>query len=182
MNLRQRCQAVFEAGYQLGQQSNRRSRLGLNSLKVVYIALSIDSEREIRILNRLCGRLKLDSSGFICWFWRLSLLGALQGGCGCERLSEFFHLLRLPRHIGVSPSALRTLRSRIEKLNGLKQTHQLKDLKGSLDKFRRQIQQLTAVVDLWWSWVDCCLSSHNLDSHLQVWVKQHLLPAVYWQQ
>jgi hypothetical protein len=39
---------------------------------------------------------------------------ALQGGIGCERLSEFFHLLRLERHIGVSPSALRRLRTCME--------------------------------------------------------------------
>jgi hypothetical protein len=39
---------------------------------------------------------------------------ALEGGIGCERLSEFFHLLRLQQHIGVSPSALRQLRTRME--------------------------------------------------------------------
>lgn len=78
---------------------------------------------------------------------------------------------------------LRLSRSpQIELLKGVKQTHQLKDLKGSLDKFMRQIHELTAVVDVWWSWVDCCLSSHNLESYLQDWVKQQLLPALYWQQ
>ena len=39
---------------------------------------------------------------------------ALQGGIGCERLSQFFHLLRLQHHIGVSPTALRGLRAQIE--------------------------------------------------------------------
>jgi hypothetical protein len=39
---------------------------------------------------------------------------ALQGGIGCEKLSQFFHLLRLERHIGVSPTALRSLRARME--------------------------------------------------------------------
>ena len=39
---------------------------------------------------------------------------ALQGGIGCERLSQFFHLLRLHRHIGVSPTALRSLRAQME--------------------------------------------------------------------
>jgi len=38
----------------------------------------------------------------------------LLGGMGCERLSQFFHLLRLDRHLGVSPTALRSLRARIE--------------------------------------------------------------------
>lgn len=39
---------------------------------------------------------------------------SLEGGIGCERLSEFFHLLRLQKHIAVSPSALRRLRTRLE--------------------------------------------------------------------
>ena len=39
---------------------------------------------------------------------------ALQGGIGCERLSQFFQLLRLERHIGVSPTALRSLRAQME--------------------------------------------------------------------
>jgi hypothetical protein len=55
---------------------------------------------------------------------------ALQGGIGCERLSQcllrpqgeetspwavrFFRLLRLNRHIGVSPTALRSLRAQME--------------------------------------------------------------------
>ncbi len=34
----------------------------------------------------------------------------VQEGIGCERLSQFFHLLRLQRHIGVSLTALRSLR------------------------------------------------------------------------
>jgi hypothetical protein len=38
----------------------------------------------------------------------------LEGGIGCERLSKFFHLLRLQRHIAVSPTALRTLRAQME--------------------------------------------------------------------
>ena len=35
-------------------------------------------------------------------------------GIGCERLSQFFRLLRLQRHIGVSPTALRSLRAQME--------------------------------------------------------------------
>jgi hypothetical protein len=41
---------------------------------------------------------------------------ALQGGIGCEKLSQFFRLLRLERHIGISPTALRSLRGRMESL------------------------------------------------------------------
>lgn len=37
-----------------------------------------------------------------------------QGGVGCERIAEFFRLLHLERHVGVSPASLRRLRSQLE--------------------------------------------------------------------
>jgi hypothetical protein len=38
----------------------------------------------------------------------------LKGGVGVERLSEFFHRVRLERYLAVSPSALRALRAQME--------------------------------------------------------------------
>ncbi len=38
----------------------------------------------------------------------------LKGGVGVERLSEFFHRVRLERYLAVSPSALRSLRTQME--------------------------------------------------------------------
>lgn len=38
----------------------------------------------------------------------------LKGGVGVERLSEFFHRIRLERYLAVSPSALRSLRTQME--------------------------------------------------------------------
>lgn len=38
----------------------------------------------------------------------------IKGGVGVERLSEFFHHVRLDRHIGSSPTALRRLRGQLE--------------------------------------------------------------------
>jgi IclR helix-turn-helix domain len=38
----------------------------------------------------------------------------LKGGVGVERISEFFHRVRLERYLAVSPSALRSLRTQME--------------------------------------------------------------------
>jgi hypothetical protein len=38
----------------------------------------------------------------------------IKGGVGAERLSEFFHRVRLDRQVGSSPTALRTLRRQLE--------------------------------------------------------------------
>ncbi|NJN48314.1 MAG: hypothetical protein HC808_19600 [Candidatus Competibacteraceae bacterium] len=38
----------------------------------------------------------------------------IKGGVGAERLSEFFRRVRLDRHVGSSPTALRTLQEHLE--------------------------------------------------------------------
>jgi hypothetical protein len=42
------------------------------------------------------------------------LVFGLKGGVGVERLSEFFHRVRLERYLAVSPTALRSLRTPME--------------------------------------------------------------------
>lgn len=114
MNLRQRCQAVFEAGYQLGQTSFRalakQMKLSKSSVhRLHHRLLKRNQHPESPLWETEAGQqwLRLLVVATIFVF-------ALQGGMGCERLSQFFHLLRLDPHIGVSPTALRSLRARIE--------------------------------------------------------------------
>ena len=114
MNLRKRCQTVFQAGYQFGQ----------NSFRTVAQKTNISKSSVHRLYHRIVKRNQHPESAL--WeteagqkWLRLLVVAtififALQGGIGCERLSGFFHLLRLERHIGVSPTALRSLRSRME--------------------------------------------------------------------
>ncbi len=40
----------------------------------------------------------------------------IKGGVGVERIAEFFHRVRLDRHVGSSPSALRKLRGQLEEV------------------------------------------------------------------
>lgn len=46
--------------------------------------------------------------------WAVIYVFGIKQGIGNETLSEFFHLLRLERHIGVSPTALQRLRVQME--------------------------------------------------------------------
>ncbi len=114
MNLQQRCQAVFKAGYEFGKTSFRR----------LALITKLSKSSAHRLYHRIARRNQHPESSL--WeteagqdWLRLLVLAtifvfALQGGIGCERLSQFFHLLRLQHHIGVSPTALRSLRSQIE--------------------------------------------------------------------
>ncbi len=70
----------------------------------------------------------------------------------------------------------------VHQLKALKQAHRLKDQRDSINKFARQVQDLAAVVDIWWSWIDGCLESYQIESPDSDWIKKQLLPAVYWQQ
>jgi hypothetical protein len=114
MNLRERCLAVFQAGYQFSY----------NSFRAIAQETNLSKSSVHRLYHRIANRNQHPESSL--WespegqkWLRLLVLAsififALQGGIGCERLSSFFHLLRLQRHIGVSPTALRSLRARME--------------------------------------------------------------------
>ncbi len=115
MNLRERSQAIWAAGYKFGSAILPRHRGAMAKLSKSSVH---------RLYHRIVNRNQAPES--CLWetevgqkWLRLLVLStifvfALQGGIGCERLSQFFHLLRLQRHIGVSPTALRSLRASME--------------------------------------------------------------------
>ncbi|MEO0013388.1 MAG: hypothetical protein RLZZ535_1777 [Cyanobacteriota bacterium] len=61
-------------------------------------------------------------------------------------------------------------------------THKLQDPRNGIRKLKNQIQSLSAIVDIWWSWVDQCLTRQNSEVNVRLWVREYLLPVVYWQQ
>jgi hypothetical protein len=266
MNLRERCQTVFQARYQLG----------INSFRALALKTNLSKSSIHRLYHRIIKRNQYPESSL--WetkegqeWLRLLVLAAififaLQGGIGCERLSGFFHLLRLERHIGVSPTALRSLRARMEstiieyqqrqneiigKISsevevclaadetffdevilvmldlpsgyifveeitencqyetwqqrviqvfqplGLKVKYLVSDRAKAIIKLAlkdlgtNSISDLFHVlydlnrsigVDLWWSWVDQCLAHQNSEVNIRCWVREYLLPVIYWQQ
>ncbi len=101
----------------------------------------------------------------------------------CHRLSTCLHPFALKEN---RPQTTETvameLQSLLHRLQTLRQTHQLKDSRNSLRAMKNQIKSLSAIVDLWWSWVDQCLAACECEINLVHWVKDYLLPAAYWQQ
>jgi hypothetical protein len=101
----------------------------------------------------------------------------------CHRLSTSLHPFLVTDSSPQTTLQVQTLlKQEIHQLKTLKKTHRLKDQRDSINKLARQVKELAAVVDIWWSWVDYCLESHPIQSPGKDWIKKQLLPAVYWQQ
>ena len=72
------------------------------------------------------------------------------------------------------------LEQRVAKLKQFQKAQQLKDAAGSIDKFNRQIDDLSAIVGLWWQWVHQSLAAQTLPDSLIAWLMTVLLPLCYW--
>ncbi len=101
----------------------------------------------------------------------------------CHRLSTCLHPFALNEN---RPQTTETvameLQSILHRLQTLRQTHQLKDSRNGIRSLKNQIESLSAIIDLWWSWVDQCLATGGCEINLVHWVKDYLLPSAYWQQ
>ena len=101
----------------------------------------------------------------------------------CYRLSTCLHPFNLNQN---RPQTTETvameLQSILHTLKTLRQTHQLKDSRNGIRSMKNQIESLSAIVDLWWSWVDQCLAVCGCEANLVDWAKEYLLPTAYWQQ
>ncbi len=113
MGLRQRCQKVDQA----------TRELGIKSVRALARATNISKSSVHRISQRIEHRHQHPESYFwetaegyqwlrLLVFATVYIFGIKQG-IGSEVLSEFFHLLRLNRQIGVSPTALRRLEAQM---------------------------------------------------------------------
>ncbi len=134
MNLRERCQEVFQAGYRFGKISFRCLGQKINLSKSSVHRL----DHRIVKRNQYPESELWETEAGQKWLQILVLatifIFALQGGIGCEKLSQFFHLLRLNKHIGVSPTALRNLRALIESKIIEYQQQQHEKLQATSDK------------------------------------------------
>ena len=60
--------------------------------------------------------------------------------------------------------------------------HNLKDPRNGIRNFRNKISSLASIIDIWWSWVEQSLIQSECNVSVFHWVKQYLLPTVYWQK
>lgn len=100
-----------------------------------------------------------------------------------EQLSLLVHPWRLVDSTRqTSADVERQLRAEITAIETLLETHALPVKKKALDKVRRQLADLSAVVDLWWQGVWQDLRQVALTPMWTRWVDELLLPLLYWHE
>lgn len=62
------------------------------------------------------------------------------------------------------------------------QSLSITDNKEVVDKFRRQIEDLSSIVSAWWRWTTESLAHYKLSPERQQWLLYVLLPVIYWYQ
>jgi hypothetical protein len=68
----------------------------------------------------------------------------------------------------------------LETLDTLREAYGIADSKNRIEKVRRQVEEIAAVIDLWWIWVRESLREYAPDSERECWLLHGLLPVVYW--
>lgn len=100
-----------------------------------------------------------------------------------QQLSLTVHPFALPdSSFQTSEEVRAALQVPLQALRDLTPVAAIPQLTQALDKFARQIPDLAAVINTWWSWVFHSLSAENLDPETSNWLTTRLLPLVYWQQ
>lgn len=108
--------------------------------------------------------------------------GAYRGHLGA--MSLLVHPWRLQDSMPQSSQEVEAgLETEVAALQILLETNGLPVKKAVLDKVRRQLSGLAAVIDVWWEQVKGDLQSQMiLTPRWQNWVEAHLLPLMYWEQ
>jgi hypothetical protein len=81
-----------------------------------------------------------------------------------------------------SASVARQLRQTVEQLAALAQHNDLPHADKHLKPVKRLIDDLASLMTVWWDWVDHSLADSVRDPLMQLWLKETLLPKVYWEQ
>ncbi len=68
----------------------------------------------------------------------------------------------------------------LETLDMLREEYGIADSKNRIKKVRRQVEEIAAVIDLWWIWVRESLNGYALEPAFECWLVNGLLPVIYW--
>jgi AcrR family transcriptional regulator len=114
LNIRERAQKVFQTASDL-----RRHSIRAIAKATGFSKSAVHRHHQARASRNQYPESELwESPAGGDWLRRLVVASififCFQHGVGSESLSQFFRLLRLDRHIGVSPSSLRKIRDRME--------------------------------------------------------------------
>ena len=98
-------------------------------------------------------------------------------------LSRIMHPWRLVDSTRqTSQEVERQLQAELQALETLLETNGLPVKKGTLDKVRKQLAGVSALVDFWWQTVWQDLEQMAMTPRWTQWVEELLLPLMYWQE
>jgi hypothetical protein len=125
VNIRGRCQQICKVLRELGPQSIRKlaAATGLPKSSVERHCKGL-RERAQQVPEAELWEPERGGQWLRVLVLAVVFVFGLKGGVGVERISEFFHRVRLERHLAVSPSALRALRTQMEAVILAYQTEQ----------------------------------------------------------
>lgn len=75
-----------------------------------------------------------------------------------------------------------TLKAPLATLKGLSQSHAPHKSQDAMERWHKQIPDLSGTLHAWWQWTIQTLTAQTQDSDTQDWVLTVLLPWVYWHQ
>ena len=100
-----------------------------------------------------------------------------------SNLSRIMHPWRLVDSTRqTSQEVERQLHVELQALETLLETHGLPVKQGTLDKVRKQLAGVSALVDFWWQTVWHDLEHMAMTPRWTPWVEELLLPLMYWQE
>jgi hypothetical protein len=100
-----------------------------------------------------------------------------------SNLSRILHPWRLADSIRqTSKEAEEQLRAELLAIETLLEANELPMKKDTLDKVRKQLAGISALVDLWWQTVRQDLTQLAMTPRWTQWSEEWLLPLMYWQE
>jgi len=97
-------------------------------------------------------------------------------------ISKVLHPFSLTGKQQDAPQVAQELHTQTQALAALGEEYAIPDKSGKLGKFTRQIGDLVSGIDAWWLWVAIAIESLKLSAEQTDWVRDCLLPKVYWEQ
>lgn len=110
MNLRERTQQIVSSAWENGKRSIRSISAATGIPKSSVHRHQLAMKRRNQYPESSLWEQKNVQHWLRRLVWAVVYVFGIKHGIGSETLSEFFHLLRLECHIGVSPTALQNLR------------------------------------------------------------------------
>jgi IclR helix-turn-helix domain len=112
--------------------------------------------------------------------WQGVRLAYRQSLANLSRLMHPWRLVDSTRQ--TSEEVERQLQAEIEALETLLETNGLPVKQGTLDKVRKQLAGVSALIDFWWQTVWHDLEHMAMPPRWTQWVEELLLPLMYWQE